>query len=541
MAARFPGANTIAELWNVLIEGRETTSFFEDEELDASIPFEVRNAPNYVKARGVVENADSFDAAFFGISPKVAELMDPQHRVFLELAWEALETTGHLPGKYDGAIGVFAGVGNNTYYTNNVISNADKIENVGRFLVATVNEKDYIATRTAYELNLTGPAVSVHSACSTSLLAIAQAADSIRNGQCDVALAGGASVNSPIKSGHLYQQGTMLSADGHCRSFDAEADGTVFSDGAGIVVLKSLQDAERDGDTIYAVLKGVGLNNDGGGKGSFTAPSATGQAGAIAMAIADAGVDPATISYVEAHGTATSLGDPIEIEGLNLAFGAQDKKQYCAIGSIKSNMGHLVAAAGVAGFIKTTLALYHKQIPASLYYTKPNPNIDFADSPFFVNTKLADWQSDGKRRAGVSSFGVGGTNVHTVLEEYVKAEQPAGESKPLSLISWSAKTGTSASKWADRLYYYLQDNEGVDVADLACNLHTTRVDFKELNFILAADRQDLMEKLTKFKRDPSNSKTLKEKATEVVFHVPRPGRAIPQYGPRTVRTGTCFC
>jgi acyl transferase domain-containing protein/glutamate-1-semialdehyde aminotransferase len=523
MAARFPGANTIAELWNVLIEGRETTSFFEDEELDASIPFEVRNAPNYVKARGVVENADSFDAAFFGISPKVAELMDPQHRVFLELAWEALETTGHLPGKYDGAIGVFAGVGNNTYYTNNVISNADKIENVGRFLVATVNEKDYIATRTAYELNLTGPAVSVHSACSTSLLAIAQAADSIRNGQCDVALAGGASVNSPIKSGHLYQQGTMLSADGHCRSFDAEADGTVFSDGAGIVVLKSLQDAERDGDTIYAVLKGVGLNNDGGGKGSFTAPSATGQAGAIAMAIADAGVDPATISYVEAHGTATSLGDPIEIEGLNLAFGAQDKKQYCAIGSIKSNMGHLVAAAGVAGFIKTTLALYHKQIPASLYYTKPNPNIDFADSPFFVNTKLADWQSDGKRRAGVSSFGVGGTNVHTVLEEYVKAEQPAGESKPLSLISWSAKTGTSASKWADRLYYYLQDNEGVDVADLACNLHTTRVDFKELNFILAADRQDLMEKLTKFKRDPSNSKTLKEKATEVVFMFPGQG------------------
>lgn len=523
MAARFPGADTIAKLWKVLVEERETTSFFSDEELDASIPFEIRNAPNYVKARGVVENADSFDAAFFGISPKVAELMDPQHRVFLELAWEALETTGHLPGKYDGAVGVFAGVGNNTYYTNNVISNTDKIENVGRFLVATVNEKDYISTRTAYELNLTGPAVSVHSACSTSLLAIAQAADSIRNGQCDVALAGGASVNSPIKSGHLYQQGTMLSADGHCRSFDAEADGTVFSDGAGIVVLKSLQDAERDGDTIYAVLKGVGLNNDGGGKGSFTAPSATGQAGAIAMAIADAGINPSTISYIEAHGTATALGDPIEIEGLNLAFGTQDKKQFCAIGSIKSNMGHLVAAAGVAGFIKTTLALYHKQIPASLYYTKPNPNIDFADSPFFVNTKLANWQSDGKRRAGVSSFGVGGTNVHTVLEEYVKAEQPASESKPLSLISWSAKTGTSASKWADRLYYYLQDNEDVDVADLAYSLHTTRADFKERNFILATDRADLMEKLTKFKRDPSNSKTLKEKATEVGFMFPGQG------------------
>jgi amino acid adenylation domain-containing protein len=523
MAARFPGTDTIAGLWKVLTEGRETTSFFTDEELDQSIPPEVRNAPNYVKARGVVENADSFDAAFFGISPKVAELMDPQHRVFLELAWEALETTGHLPGKYDGAVGVFAGVGNNTYYTNNVISNTEKIENVGRFLVATVNEKDYIATRTAYELNLTGPAVSVHSACSTSLLAIAQAADSIRNGQCDVALAGGASVNSPVKSGHLYQQGTMLSADGHCRSFDADSDGTVFSDGAGIVVLKSLEDAERDGDTIYAVLKGVGLNNDGGGKGSFTAPSATGQAGAIAMAIADAGVDPATITYIEAHGTATALGDPIEIEGLNLAFGVQDKKQYCAIGSIKSNMGHMVAAAGVAGFIKTTLALFHKQIPASLYYTKPNPNIDFADSPFFVNTKLTDWQSGGKRRAGVSSFGVGGTNVHTVLEEYVRTEQPSAESKPLQLISWSAKTATSASKWADRLYYYLQDNEDVDVADLAYNLHTARTGFKERNFIMATDRADLLDKLTKFKRDPSNSKTLKEKATEVVFMFPGQG------------------
>ncbi|TEW65765.1 amino acid adenylation domain-containing protein [Mucilaginibacter phyllosphaerae] len=523
MAARFPGANTIAGLWQVLTEGRETISFFTDEEIDKSVPYSVKTASNYVKARGIVEGAEGFDAAFFGVNPKVAELMDPQHRVFLELAWEALETSGHLPGKYDSPVGVFAGVGNNTYYTNNVISNTEKIENVGRFLTATVNEKDYIATRTAYELNLTGPAVSVHSACSTSLLAIAQAADSIRNGQCSVALAGGASISSPIKSGHLYQQGTMLSADGHCRSFDAEADGTVFSDGAGVVVLKSLEEAERDGDTIYALLKGVGLNNDGGGKGSFTAPSAAGQAGAIAMAIADAGINPVTISYVEGHGTATNLGDPIEIEGLNLAFGKQDKNQYCALGSIKSNMGHLVAAAGVAGFIKTTLALYHKQIPATLHFKKANPNIDFEDSPFFVNTQLTDWQTEGKRRAGVSSFGVGGTNVHTVLEEYIRAEEPLVESRPLSLIGWSAKTGTSASKWADRLYYYLQDNPDVDVADIAYTLQTTRAGFKERNFILAAHRDDLMEKLTKFKRDPSNSKILKEKAAEVVFMFPGQG------------------
>jgi acyl transferase domain-containing protein len=386
MAGRFPGANTIDELWELLVEGRESTRFFTDEELDQSIPQSVRSASNYVKARGVVDGSDEFDPAFFGLSPRVAELMDPQQRIFLELTWEVLESTGHLPSQYHGMVGVFAGCGNNTYYINNVIPNRHLIDKVGSFLVTTLNEKDYIATRIAYELDLKGPAVSVHSACSTSLLAIAQAVDSIRNGQCNVALAGGVSISSPINSGHLYQEGTMLSADGHCRSFDAEADGTVFSDGAGVVLLKSLEEAEADGDTIYGVIKGVGLNNDGGGKGSFTAPNATGQAGAIAMAIQNAGVSPADISYVEAHGTATVLGDPIEIEGLRMAFGPQDKNQYCAIGSLKSNMGHLVAAAGVAGFIKATLALYYKQIPASLYHTRANPNIDFENSPFYVNT-----------------------------------------------------------------------------------------------------------------------------------------------------------
>jgi amino acid adenylation domain-containing protein len=540
MAARFPGANTIDELWSVLTDGRETTSFFTDEELDKNIPQGIKSMPNYVKARGIIENATDFDAAFFGITPKVAELMDPQHRIFLELAWEVLETSGHLPARYDGAVGVFAGCGNNTYYTNNILSNTELIANVGGFLVSTINEKDYIATRTAYELDLNGPAVSVHSACSTSLLAIAQAAESIRSGQCNVALAGGASINSPIKSGHLYQQGTMLSADGHCRSFDADCDGTVFSDGAGVVVLKSLEEAERDGDTIYAVLKGIGLNNDGGGKGSFTAPSAAGQAGAIAMAIADAGVDASTISYVEAHGTATTLGDPIEIEGLNLAFGKQDKNQYCAIGSIKTNMGHLVAAAGVAGFIKTTLALYHKQIPASLFYKKPNPNIDFADSPFFVNTQLTDWQTEGKRRAGVSSFGVGGTNVHTILEEYPQADKAPGESKPLQLISWSAKTASSASKFADKFFRYVEENKNTSLADIAYSLHTTRVDFKERNFILAADNADLLEKLKTFKRDITNSKTLKEKATGIVFMFPGQGAQYVNMGKGLYNTEPIF-
>ena len=295
--------------------------------------------------------------------------MDPQQRIFMEIAWEALESGGYFPSKYKGSVGVFAGTGNNTYYLNNVQSNKEKIDRVGSFQVMTANEKDYVASRTAYELNLKGPAVSIHSACSTSLLAIAEATEAIRNGQCDIALAGGVAITVPIKSGHIYQEGAMYSRDGHCKTFDADAEGTVFSDGAGVVLLKRLDQALLDGDTIYSVVKGVGMNNDGGSKGSFTAPSAEGQAGAIQMAIRDAGIDSSTISYIEAHGTATPLGDPIEIEGLNLAFGPQQKKQFCALGSIKSNIGHLTAAAGVAGFIKTTLALYHKKIPASINFT----------------------------------------------------------------------------------------------------------------------------------------------------------------------------
>ena len=364
-----------------------------------SIPANLKNDPLYVKARGVIDEVDQFDAHFFGLSPNVAQLMDPQQRIFLEIAWEALEQTGYLPQQYAGRVGVFAGCGNNTYYQHNIPGHKDLIDQVGAFQVMTLNEKDYIASRTAYQLNLKGPAVSVYSACSTSLLAITQAVQSIRAGQCEVALAGGASITTPVNSGHLYQEGAMLSQDGHCRSFDADARGTVFSDGAGVVLLKSREAAERDGDTIYAVIKGVGVNNDGGGKGSFTAPSAEGQAGAIAMAIADAQIDPATISYVEAHGTATPLGDPIEIDGLIQAFGEQPEKQYCAIGSIKSNMGHLTQAAGVAGLIKATLALHHRQIPPSINFSTPNPAIDFTSSPFFVNTQLTDWQTDTIRSA----------------------------------------------------------------------------------------------------------------------------------------------
>lgn len=523
MAGRFPGAHTIDELWALLKEGRETTSFFTKEELDPYLPTELVADTDYVKARGIINNADQFDASFFGINPKLAELMDPQQRVFLEIAWEALENVGYLQEKYEGVVGVFAGSYNNTYYLNNVLSNKDLVDKLGSFQVMTYNEKDFVATRTAYELNLKGPAVSVYTACSTSLLAIAQAVESIRNGRCDVALAGGVAITVPVKSGHLYQQGAMLSRDGHCRSFDADADGTVFSDGAGVVLLKSLEAAQRDGDTIYAIIKGTGISNDGGGKGSFTAPSAQGQANAITMAIEDARIDPSSITYLEAHGTATPIGDPIEIEGLKIAFGSQQKKQYCALGSIKSNMGHLTAAAGVAGFIKTVLSIYHKKIPASINYKRPNPTIDFENSPFFVNTTLTNWQTIEKRRAGVSSFGVGGTNVHVILEEFENSNPQSVIERPVQLISWSAKTVTSRESYAGQLAAFLQTKQDASLPDIAYTLQTTRQQFNHRRFIVAADKAELIEKLNTAPLLASQSKSAEENSSEVVFMFPGQG------------------
>ncbi|RYE09695.1 MAG: acyltransferase domain-containing protein, partial [Sphingobacteriaceae bacterium] len=464
-------------------------------ELDAAISSSLKNNPLYVKARGVIDRADEFDPSFFNINPKAAELMDPQQRVFLELAREVLETTGHLPEKYSGTTGVFAGAGNNTYYQNNVLPNAEMVANVGDFQVMSLNEKDYIASRTAYELNLKGPAVSAYAACATGLLTIAQAAESIRNGQCAIAIAGAAAITAPLKSGSLYQAGAMFSKDGHCRPFDADAQGTVFSDGAGVVLLKSLEDAERDGDTIFAVLKGAGINNDGAGKSSFTAPSAEGQANAIAQALENAQVNADRISYVETHGTATPIGDPIEIEGLKLAFGPQKFNQFCAIGSVKGNFGHTTAAAGVAGFIKTVLALHHQQIPASINYDEPNPNIDFNHSPFFVNSALTEWNVEHTRLAGVSSFGVGGTNVHVILQEYLQPEIIESETKPAHLISWSAKSEESLQLYTKNLIAFLDKNPEAEPANVAYTLHHTQQDFNFRNTLIVTDRQDLQEKL----------------------------------------------
>ena len=530
MAGRFPGAATIDELWTVLKDGVETISFFTPDELDASIPAHLRNDPLYVAARGVVPSAKTFDAKFFGINPKLAQAMDPQQRLFLEIAWEALEVSGYLPKHYKGSIGVYAGSGTNSYYTNNVLPNADLVNAVGPFQVTTVNDKDYIASRVAYHLNLTGPAVSVHSACSTSLLAIAEAVEAIRNGQCDVALAGGSSITSPINSGHLYQEGSMLSSDGHCRSFDAEAKGTMFSDGAGVVLLKSLEDAIRDGDIIHGVIKGIGLNNDGSNKGSFTAPSIEGQAGAIKSALSDGNIDAATISYVETHGTATPLGDPIEMEGLNKAFGKQPINGYCAIGSVKSNMGHLTAAAGVTGVIKTILALKHKVIPASLGYKNPNPAIDFDNSPFYVNDKLSQWQSIGKRRAGISSFGVGGTNVHIVVEEFENKPTISGMSRPLQLLTWSSKSQNSQKAYTAQLGNYLNTSISQNLADVAYSLSVTRDTFNHRSFTVAETTKLAKNNLISEENTAIKHKVLKVAPNEMVFMFPGQGAQYLQMG-----------
>ncbi|UII76108.1 amino acid adenylation domain-containing protein [Flagellimonas sp. HMM57] len=531
MAGRFPGANTIDELWKVLEHGKETISFFSKQELDKSIPESLRNDPLYVGARGIVPSAKEFDARFFGMSPKLAEAMDPQQRLFLEIAWEALEQSGYLPKHYDGTIGVYAGAGGNTYYTNNVLPNQELLNQVGSFQANTVNDKDYIATRTAYHLDLKGPAVNVYSACSTSLLAIAEAVEAIRSGRCEIALAGAASVTAPMYSGHLYQEGSMLSSDGHCRPFDIDAKGTVFSDGAGVVLLKDLADAKKDGDIIHGIIKGIGVNNDGGNKGSFTAPSIQGQAGAISSALADARITPDKISYVEAHGTATPLGDPIEIEGLHMVFGKKAENKHCAIGSIKSNMGHLTSAAGVAGLIKTLLAMKHNKIPPSIGFEEPNPAIDFKNSPFYVNQKLNDWKSNGTKKAGISSFGVGGTNVHIIVEEHADQKQVSnGNERPIQFLPWSAKTKESLLAYQKALGTHLKEMSKPTLSDIAFSLSTTRDLFSHRSFVLSNDKNDLANMLLLKEENDIKSNVVKVMPSELVFLFPGQGSQYPQMG-----------
>ena len=540
MAGRFPGAKDVEAFWDNLCAGRESITFFGADQLDPSIPAEQRNDPAYVAARGIVDGVEDFDAAFFGMSPREAELMDPQQRIFLELCWECLERGGYVPDEQELPVGVFGGMHNATYFQRHISTRPDLVEKLGAFQVMLSNEKDYLATRIAHKLNLTGPAISMNTACSTSLVAICQAFDALRAGHCDMALAGGSSITCPPRSGYVSQEGSMLSPDGHTRSFDIDARGTVFSDGAAVVLLKRLPDALRDGDPIYAVIRGGAINNDGGVKASFTAPSSAGQAAVITMALENAGVEASTISYVETHGTATPLGDPIEIEGLTQAFQQNTSERgVCAIGSVKSNVGHLVMAAGAAGLIKTALSLTERRLPPSLHFRANNPKLDLVNSPFFVNDTLRAWTFEGgPLRAGVSSFGVGGTNAHIILEEPPPREPSDAVSGP-QLLLLSARSDAALSHSVAQLGEHLAAQPDIRLADVAWTLCKGRKVFVQRIHMVADGAEDAAKRLRDLAQSPT-SKTALNPAPGIVFMFPGQGSQYAGMGRELYQTEPAF-
>jgi amino acid adenylation domain-containing protein len=478
MAGRFPGASNVHEFWQNLRQGRETIREFSENEVRAAgISEELLRESRYVRAGGTVDGVELFDAEFFGVTPREAEIMDPQQRVFLECAWETIENAGYDAASYALPIGVFAGVSMNTYLPR-LYASMNSNGTFNNTQVQLGNDKDFISTRVSYKLGLTGPSLTVQTACSTSLVAVHLACASLLAGECSMALAGGVSLRFPQHAGYLFQEGGIKSPDGHCRAFDARAAGTVGGSGVGLVLLKPLSAALADGDSIYAVIKGSAINNDGALKVGYTAPSVSGQAAVIAEAQAMAGVAPETIGYVEAHGTGTTLGDPIEVAALTQAFGKPDGR-YCALGSVKSNIGHLDAAAGIAGLIKTVLSLHHQELAPSLHYERPNPEIDFEQSPFYVNAELKPWpRSEGHpRRAGVSSFGIGGTNAHVVLEEAPlnKAGDSARENWNFLLLS--ARNEASLNSARERLADHLEQHAEQNLDDVAYTLQAGRRGF----------------------------------------------------------------
>ena len=520
MVGRFPGAPDLETFWRNLREGIESISFFTDEELRALGIEEAALAhPRYVKARGVLEGAELFDEAFFGYSPREAEIMDPQHRVFLECAWEALENAGYASENEAGRVGVFGSVGLNTYLLNNLLSRRDVLRSVGGYRAGIGSDKDYLTTRVSYKLDLSGPSFTVQTACSSSLVAVHLACQSLLNFECDAALAGGVSINVPQRAGYWYEEGGIASSDGHCRAFDAGAQGTVFGDGAGLVVLKRAADALADGDHVLAFIKGSAINNDGGARMGYTAPGVRGQSKVVAEALAVAGIVPETVSYIEAHGTGTALGDPIEVTALTEVFGSVPRGS-CALGSLKTNVGHLSEAAGVAGLIKTVLALRHRELPPSLHFKSPNPQIDLANGPFRVNAELAPWPAGGSpRRAGVSSFGIGGTNAHVVLEEAPAAAEPA-PSRPWQLLLLSARTATALETATDRLASHLRLHPGTNLADAAHTLRAGRRTFAHRRAMVCSNE-------TRAPRRTATRAAAPEGETPVAFLFPGQGAQRP--------------
>jgi phthiocerol/phenolphthiocerol synthesis type-I polyketide synthase E len=542
LSCHFPGARNVEQFWQNLRDGVESITFFSDEELKSSgIDPILLNDPNYVKAGAVLEDIEWFDAHFFGYSPHEARLIDPQQRMFLECAWEALEDAGYNPETYSGLIAVFAGASPSDYLLYNIHSNPDFVRSLDKLEIELGNDLNYLATRTSYKLNLRGPSFTVQTACSTSLVAVNMACDSLLSGQSDMALAGGVSISLPQKKGYQYIEGEIFSPDGHCRAFDANAQGALFSNGVGIVVVKRLADALEAGDHIYAVIKGYAINNDGSAKVGFTAPSVEGQANVISEALAMSGIDVETIRYVETHGTGTVLGDPIEIAALTQAFrGSTQKNGFCAIGSVKTNIGHAFVAAGIASLIKTVMMLQHKMIPPSLNFEEPNPKIDFVNSPFHVNTKLSEWTTDkSPRRAGVSSFGVGGTNAHALLEEAPMIET-SGKSRPWQLVLLSAQSNTALDTATNHLVDHLKLHPDLNLAEAVYTLNTGRKTFDYRRMVVCQNPSDVIDALQA--PDPNRVRTSFQKPInrEIVFMFSGQGAQYVNMGLEVYRTESTF-
>jgi acyl transferase domain-containing protein/acyl carrier protein len=532
MAGRFPGASNPEQLWQNLREGIESISFFDDEELTASgIDATTLGDSSYVRAGAILNDIDLFDADFFGFTPREAEISDPQQRLLIECVWEALERAGYDSEQYPGQIGLYTGVGFSNYSLNNLYPNRQWLESTVGLEALSRNDKDYLSTSISYRLNLKGPSLTVQTACSTSLVAVHLACQSLFNGESDIAIAGGVSIKVPQKSGYRYQEGGILSPDGHCRAFDARARGTIFGSGVGVVILKRLDEALAEGDRILAVIKGSAINNDGALKVGYTAPSVEGQAAVISEALAVADVDPETIHYVEAHGTGTSLGDPIELTALTQVFRKSTHQTgFCAIGSIKTNIGHLDTAAGVAGLIKTVLALQHQQIPPSLNFDQPNPQIDFDQSPFYVNTHLRPWETNGMpRRAGVSSFGIGGTNAHVVLEE-APAIAPTSPARPWQLLLLSAKTHTALDAVTTRLNTHLKQHPELNLADVAYTLQVGRQAFEHRRLVVCQSLDDAVQSLENSDSQRVLTQVCDGGHRSVVFMFSGQGSQYPQMG-----------
>ena len=548
MAGRFPGAPDVDAFWRNIRDGVESVTVFSDEQLRArGVPERTLADPDYVKAGVLFEGFDQFDAGFFGYSPREAEHLDPQQRIFLECAWEALESAGWQAGAGKGgaSVGVYAGDGPNLYLMRHLLPafGVDAGTGIADMLgLMSGNSAGSLCTRVAYKLDLRGPAVSVQTECSTSLVAVHMACQALLSHDCDMALAGGVWLNLLQEGGYRYQSGAILSPDGHCRAFDAKAAGTVIGSGAGIVVLKRLAEALRDGDTIHAVIKGSASNNDGSDKIGFTAPSVQGQASAIRAAQMVADVPAATVGYVEAHGTGTTLGDPIEMAALTQAFasGGATEKGSCAIGSVKTNIGHLDAAAGVAGFIKAAMALRHRTLPPSLHFEQPNPQIDFANSPFYVNTEARPWpKGDAPRRAGVSSFGIGGTNVHVVLEEAPAIAEQAKESG-WQVLPLSAMSAAATRQAAQRLGAHIEAHPELALTDIAHTLQSGRRAFAHRSAVVADEASAAARMLASGEGVVTASAPTPEEPPEVAFLFPGGGTQHANMGLELYRGDTAF-